>query len=273
MPSLSYGGGNGCRFRAIPDNMSFQFSITIICKNAAGFIERTVNSVSGLSDDVVVYDSGSTDQTIELLKAMPVQLYEGPWEGFGKTRQKAAELARYPWVLVIDADEIVSPALGRELKSLDPQSDQIAYSIELKNHLGEERIKWGSWGYDFRIRLYNRNFVRWNDAMVHEKPVLSTGVQIQKLKYPVLHYTARTKKELWDKMHHYALLTAAQYHLNGKKASWIKRSSGPLFAFLKSFFFKFGFMDGKGGFDVASIIARYTYLKYHRLHELERNSN
>src|ERR1700755_1555111 len=131
--------------------MSFQFSITIICKNAAGMIDKTMESIRGLSHDIVVYDSGSTDGTIELLKKWKVRLFEGEWEGFGKARQKAVELTKYDWGLVIDADEIVSNDLIEELKNLHPENERIVYSVELKNHLGNDRIKWGSWGHDYRI--------------------------------------------------------------------------------------------------------------------------
>src|SRR5215212_3926227 len=100
--------------------MSFQFSIIIICKNEREQIAQAISSVYSLSDDIVVYDSGSTDGTLESVKKFPVQLYTGVWEGYGKTRQKAVQLSKYDWVFIVDADEVVSDELVEELKMIKP---------------------------------------------------------------------------------------------------------------------------------------------------------
>ena len=251
--------------------MSFQFSIVIICKDEAGHIGQTLRSIHSLSDDIIAYDTGSTDGTIEVLEKFPVRFHHGPWEGFGKARQKAVQFSRYDWVFIIDADEIVTNALAEELKQLKLEDEKIVFRILLQNHLGSRHIKWGIWGNDFRIRLYNKKIVGWNELIVHEELIIPGHITVKKLNNPILHFTAEDISELTFKMHHYALLTAEQYYLNGKRARWIKRIFGPLFAFIKSYFLKYGFLDGKSGFDIARIIAGYTFLKYKRLHELWRN--
>ena len=251
--------------------MSFQFSIVIICKDEAGHIGQTLKSIFSLSDDIVVYDTGSTDGTLEVLEKFPIKFHYGLWEGFGITRQKAVQFSRYDWVFIIDADEIVTNALAEELKQLKLTDEKIVYSILLQNHLGSQHIKWGIWGNDYRVRLYNKKLISWNDLIVHEELVIPNYITVKKLTKPILHYTAGDITELTNKMHLYALLTAEQYHLHGKRARWVKTVFGPLFAFIKSYILKFGFLDGKNGYDIARIIAGYTFLKYKRLHELWKN--
>jgi glycosyltransferase involved in cell wall biosynthesis len=253
--------------------MSFQFSIIIICRNEAANIEAALNSILLLSDDVVVYDSGSTDGTLELLQKFPIRLVTGPWEGFGSTRQKAALLSKYDWVLIVDADEVVSPQLATELAEWKAPNTPTAYSIQLHNHIGAVHLCHGTWGHDFRVRLYNRHQARWSDARVHEKLILPEGMAIIPLHYTIRHNTARNMDELAKKLDRYATLTAEEYYRQGKRSTWIKRNLGPLFAFIKSFFLKLGFLDGSAGYHLAHTIARYTRSKYYRLHRLEQSAN
>jgi glycosyltransferase involved in cell wall biosynthesis len=248
--------------------MSLQLSIIIICKNEAAHIARTLDSVCSLSNDVVVYDSGSTDGTLDIVSQYPVNLHTGPWEGFGPTRQKAVELSRYNWVLIIDGDEVVSKELAQEIRSLDPHSEQQAWRLPLHNYLGRDYIRRGDWGNDYRLRLYNKKVLRWNGYIVHEKLVVPPGVKITDLHYPVYHCTAQDVDELSTKMVEYALLTAEQYYINGRQSTWIKRHMGPVFTFVKNYIFLLGFLDGRNGYVIARIISFYTFLKYTRLHEL-----
>ena len=248
------------------------FSIIIICKNEEHNIERCLDSIVSLSDDIVVYDSGSTDKTLELVKKYPVKLFTGNWEGFGKTRQKAVELSKNNWVLIVDADEVVSEKLKEELLSLPLDNNNIAYRIHLKNHLGNQYIKWGVWGNDFRIRLYNKNIIRWNEDTVHEKLLLPKNIVLLKLDNTIHHHTAKNFEQFSQKMNQYALLTAEKYFRQGKRSTLINRAFSSFFTFLKGYIFKLGFLDGSNGYRLAKIIAQYTSLKYKRLHELEKNS-
>jgi glycosyltransferase involved in cell wall biosynthesis len=245
--------------------MSFQFSIIIICRNEATNIGHTLKSILSLSNDIVVYDSGSTDGTIDILEKFPVRLYRGDWEGFGPTRQKPVELSRHNWVLIVDADEVLTPALAEELKTMNPGTENTAYSVQLENHIGSRHIRYGSWGQDFRVRLYNKNQLRWNDSIVHEKLIVPATVQLIRLKHTIKHYTARNMGQLSEKLNRYALLTADQYRRQGKRSTWIKRNIGPVFAFIKTYFLKLGFLDGKEGYRLALVLANYTALKYRRL--------
>jgi glycosyltransferase involved in cell wall biosynthesis len=247
-----------------------KLSVVIICKNSAGVIEKTLQSFSGLTDDIVVYDNGSSDGTQEIVKQVGANLFSGSWEGFGKTKNKANSLAKYNWILSLDADEAIDDELKLSLQQLPCNSEKAVYDLLFRNFVGKRYLKYGEWGRDHHIRLFNRNDVTWNDAAVHEQLIIPDGIQIQRLKGYVLHRTASNFQEFENKMVGYASLNAQKYFGQGKKSSWGKQWLSTVFSFLQNYIFRVGFLDGKPGFDSARITARYTFLKYAKLKELNR---
>ncbi|HUR66067.1 MAG TPA: glycosyltransferase family 2 protein [Chitinophagaceae bacterium] len=245
-----------------------QLSVVIVCKNEAAIIGTTLQSLQGLTDDIVVYDNGSTDGTQELVKQFPVRIYEGTWEGFGKTKNKAIAQARYDWILNIDADETIDEELKRSLKQVQPENEKTVYEMAFSNFFGSKPLKHGEWGTDYHIRLFNRRAVQWNESAVHESLVLPAGVIIKRLKGNVLHYTLRDIDSYRQKMEHYAELSARKYHEQGRSANWFKLHLSPGFSFIRNYIFKLGFLDGREGYSSAKMTAWYTRLKYKKLKEL-----
>src|SRR5829696_10006564 len=128
--------------------MGTPISIVIVCKNEAGVIANTLRSVRGLSDDIVVFDNGSDDGTIDIIKQFPVTLHIGKWEGFGITKQKATLLARNDWILSLDADEVPDEELIQELRQVTLENEKEVYSVRRKNFLGKHHLRYGEWGND-----------------------------------------------------------------------------------------------------------------------------
>jgi glycosyltransferase involved in cell wall biosynthesis len=248
--------------------MNKQFSIVIICKNEKGNIERVLHSIMDITDDVVVYDSGSTDGTVEALQQFGVRVEQGPWMGFGRTKGHAVSLTAHDWVLCLDADEALDEELQQSLKALTFGDNNTVYQLRFKNLLGHKHLKWGEWGGDKHIRLFNRQVVKWDDAIIHESLQIPPAAKVVTLKGNVLHRTMRDTVEYSQKMVNYALLNAEKYHRQGKKATVLKRFLAPLFSFLKHYIFQLGFLDGWEGLLSARMTAFYTFLKYARLHEL-----
>jgi glycosyltransferase involved in cell wall biosynthesis len=253
--------------------MRNDLSIVIVCKNEAGNIERVLDTLINVSDDIFIYDNGSTDGTLDILKAYPVRVHQGEWAGYGKTKHQAVLLAKHDWILALDADEAIDETLQQELLSLQLGSVNEVYKLRFKNFLGKKHLKWGEWGTDWHIRLFNRNKVNWDDALVHEQLVLPGDVVVKKLQGNVLHRTVKDIAEYSSKTVHYALLNAEKYHQKGKKATWIKRFLSPGFTFFKYYIIRLGFLDGWYGLLTARMTAFYTFLKYARLHELTRRKN
>lgn len=244
-----------------------RLSIIIVCKNGANIIDKTISSFMGLTDDVLVYDNGSTDATKDIVRKSFAKLYEGSWEGFGKTKNKANELANYDWILSLDADEAINEELKKNLLQLNLDNDSTVYELKFKNYLGDKWLRHGEWGDDKHIRLFNRRKVKWNNATVHESLILPGDVKINSVNGYVLHKTASSISEYEKKMRNYALLNAEKYFKQGKRAGALKSYLASIFSFIKNYFFKLGFLDGTTGYQCARINAQYTFLKYKKLKE------
>lgn len=245
-------------------------SVVIVCKNEAGIIGETLQSLQGLTDDIVVYDNGSTDDTIEKATTYNTQVHRGNWEGFGKTKRRANALAKYDWILSLDADEAIDATLKQSLLNFEPPNDKEVGEIKFKNFFGDKWLRFGEWGSDKHIRLFNRKQVNWDDAAVHEKLVMPEGVSVKKIEGHVLHKTVKSIDDYKRKMQRYATLNAGKYHQMGKKATWVKRNLSPAFTFINYYIFRLGFLDGYAGYVCAKITAWYTFLKYSKLKELNK---
>jgi len=247
-----------------------KISVVIICKNEEDEIGRTLQSLAGLTDDIVVLDNGSTDNSKNIILDLGARLVEENWEGFGKTKNKAIGFANYDWILNLDADEAIDETLKNSLLNLPLQDDDEVFEMKFKNFLGDTYLRFGEWGEDWHIRLFNRRKVNWNEAIVHERLILPPGTRIKKLKGFVLHHTVKNEAEFAGKMRRYGLLNAERYAREGKRSSRIKIYLAPLFAFLKYYIFKLGFLDGRAGLVCARMSSYYTHIKYARLLELNK---
>jgi glycosyltransferase involved in cell wall biosynthesis len=245
-------------------------SVVIICKNEADVIGKTLQSLEGLCDDIIVYDNGSTDNTIEQIKKFNVHFHQGTWEGFGKTKNKAIALAKYDWILSLDADEAIDGELKRSLLELQLTDEKDIYEIKFKNFLGNKYLKYGEWGGDKHIRLFNRKKTQWDDASVHEELLISGDKSIKRLNGYILHQTMKDINDYAAKMVRYAMLNAEKYQQQGRRSSFFKIRIAPGLTFVNYFILKLGFLDGYAGYLCARMTAYYTFLKYARLRELNR---
>jgi glycosyltransferase involved in cell wall biosynthesis len=250
-----------------------RFSVVIICRNEAAMIGRTLQSLHGITDDILVYDNGSTDTTMDIARQFNANLIEGKWEGFGKTKQRAIEHAKHDWILNLDADEAIDDQLKQSLQKWTPGDQKEVYDLQFKNFLGDKHLRYGEWGGDHHVRFFNRKLVNYDDAQVHEKLVIPPGVIVKKLKGYILHQTMKDIEEYSHKMVKYAILNAEKYYQQGKKSSWVITRLSPAFTFFKYYILKLGFLDGHEGYVCAKMTAWYTFLKYARLRELRQKKN
>ncbi len=250
-----------------------QISTVIICRNEAHIIGKTIAAAFQFTDDVVVVDSGSTDGTQQLVAATGALLLEAGWEGYGSNKNKGVAMAKYDWILSIDADEIVDDILAKQLQTLTLTDQTIVYNILFRVFLGNTMIRYGEWANDSHIRLYHRKQAGWNKASVHEALQLPDSVKVITLEGYIHHYTSKDIHDFSLKTVNYAMLNALKYHQQGKKAGWVKCHAAATFSFIKNYFFRLGFLDGEAGFMVAKMNACYTWLKYVRLRELNRGGN
>ena len=245
-------------------------SVVIITKNEAHIIANTLQSLQPVITDIVIVDSGSTDETIAICKQFNAVVIETDWAGYGINKNKGIAAAKNDWILSLDADEAIDEELKQSLLQLDLNNDEDVFNIRFKNFFCNKWIRFGEWGFDTHVRLFNRQKVQWNNVAVHENLIFPAAVKIVKLKGNILHYTVKNRQEYDAKTDHYARMNAAKYAAAAKSAGFFKQYFSPLFAFIQHYIFRLGFLDGAAGFIIAKTTARYTFLKYRYLKEMNK---
>ncbi|HEX2683461.1 MAG TPA: glycosyltransferase family 2 protein [Ferruginibacter sp.] len=245
-------------------------SVVIITKNEAHIIANTLQSVQAVTDDIVIVDSGSTDDTVAISKSYHANVIETGWSGYGINKNKGIAAAKYDWILSLDADEAIDSELQQTLSKLALTNEEEVFDIRFKNFFCNKWIRYGEWGFDWHIRLFNRKKVTWNNVAVHENLVFPEKVMVTKLKGNILHYTVRDRQEYDAKTDHYARMNAKKYAAAGKKNNFLRQYFSPVFGFIQHYIFRLGFLDGKEGFIIARNNARYTFLKYNYLKEMNK---
>ena len=245
-------------------------SVVIITKNEAVNIVDCIQSAKLISDDIIVVDAESDDETVFLANSQGVRVLSLVWKGYGHARNSGANIARHDWVLALDADERITPSFQKSLKKLTPDTESCIYGFKRKNYFRGKEIKFGLFGFDKIYRLYNRKNVFWESSPVHEE----LNGTIRKKKYLncwINHFAIRNQLQYKNKSIHYAHLCAIKYLQEGRKSNFIKRFFSARFNFIKTYIFLLGFLDGEIGFFTASLNAYYTALKYQLLKELNDN--
>ncbi len=243
-------------------------SVVIITKNEAANISECIESARQLSNDIVVVDSGSADETVSIAMRNGATIVAQRWDGFGNARNAGAKSAKHDWIFSLDADERISSSLVESIRRLEPEDPSVIYGFKRQSYLVSKKIRFGDWGRDRVYRIYRRDRTAWNLFPVHE--ALMTGVHTRKriIRGNLEHYITKSIDRNREKMIRYAKLCASKYCLLGRKASVIKMFLSPVFSFLSGYIFRFGFLDGREGFDIARSAAYYTWLKYYYLQML-----
>lgn len=245
-------------------NQNTSLSVIIITKNEEAAICDCINSVSW-ADEIIVVDASSSDKTVEISKRLGAKVSIHPdWQGFGVQKNRALDMATNDWVLSIDADERVTKELRSEIKEAILHHDtNIAFEIPRLSSYCGQFIHHSGWRPDYVLRLFPRNHAKFSDDLVHER-VLFNG-KIKKLKNPMLHLSYENLDEVLDKTNRYSSAGAEMLFSRGKKSSLSKAILHGLWAFLRTYIFKLGFLDGKMGFILAVSNAETTYYRYLKL--------
>lgn len=241
-----------------------QISVTVLAKNSQKYIREVLQSLTAFGE-VLLYDTGSTDSTIEIARTFPnVTVIHAPFVGFGPTHNMASAVAKYDWILSIDSDELVTPELVKVLaeQELDVRT---VYAFPRRNFFNGKFIKWCGWYPDKQIRFYNRTKTRFSDDQVHEA-IISEGMRYVSLKAPIVHYSYASISDFLAKMQAYSTLFAEQ-NRGKRKSSPAKALCHGLFAFFRSYVLKRGFLGGYEGWVISAYNGHTAYYKYLKLHE------
>jgi glycosyltransferase involved in cell wall biosynthesis len=242
-------------------------SIIIITKNEAANIRACLESVAW-ADEIIVVDSGSTDDTIAICKELGAQVHLHDWPGFGAQKNRALGYATGDWVFSIDADERVTPELRIELENTMREGKVEGYYCPRLSQFCGKFIHHSGWYPDYVLRLFKRGCGRFSDNLVHESVVLDGATA--KLKNPLLHYSYLTEADVQRKIEHYSTAAARQMFQNGKRATPFDAPIRGAWAFLRTYLLRLGLLDGAAGWRIAWMNATTTYLKYRKLENIRR---
>ena len=234
--------------------MQNPISVVIISKNEERFIADAVKSAL-FADEVLVLDSGSSDQTCAIATALGAKVLHQDWLGFGAQKNQAVSLAKNDWVFVLDADERITDALRSELLSTLEAPAFKAYKTARLNRFFGKDIRHCGLYPDYSIRLFDRRFGRFNEVSVHESVQTSETVGV--LTHSMTHLAFDSVSEFRAKQKGYAALSS-------KKPNLLKALVSPIWTFVKIYLLRLGFLEGWRGLVIAMVYAQYTFWKYSR---------
>lgn len=244
-------------------------SVIITTFNEADHIKGVIASVAE-ADEILVIDSFSEDDTRALAQAQGATVFERAYAGPADQKNWAIPKAKHDWVLILDADERVTPALWQEIQAV-LSKDDIPYDgfwIDRQNYFMGQKVKYSGWQGDAVIRLIRRDVCRYNNKQVHEE-IETDGVRIGRLTQQMDHYTFKNASHFLDKMRRYGAWSAKD-HLNKTASIGILQLFGkPFFRFIKHYFIQRGFLDGRVGFIISVIMAWGVFLRYLYMLELK----
>lgn len=233
-----------------------RLSATIITLNEERNIDRCLSSIEDLVDEIVVLDSGSTDETIKKAEKYGARVYKRKFDNYASQKNFAFKKAKGEWILSLDADEVITPELKEEIKRAIKSEHYSAYSIPRRNIILGRFIKYSRWQpeLDRHIWLFKKSSGKWAGE-VHEE--FEVKGKVGKLKNAKIHYQYKTVYEFLDMMNRYSEFDAKKRIKNGVKFSFFRFLFDPTYNFLVRYFYRLGFLDGWRGYVLSCLMAIY----------------
>jgi len=244
-----------------------KISCVIICKNNEKIIERTLKSVLWC-DEIIIVDSGSTDNTLEICNKYNCKIYQKEFTGFGELKRYAVSLAENDWILSIDSDELISEELAKEIKNEinNNYENYVGFTFSRALFFLNKKMRFAG-TFDKKIlRVFNKKYGNFNNKLVHES--IEINGKTKHLKNIMYHYSYDSIFDYFKKFNDYTELAAKElYHKKKQKNRLLIILRFP-FEFIKRFIFQLGFLDGYYGFVWSFFSAFYPVVKYMKVYEL-----
>ncbi len=237
-----------------------RISAVLITRDEAADLPDCLASLA-FCDEIVVVDGGSTDATVAIAEAAGARVVSAPdWPGFGLQKQRALDLATGDWVLSIDADERVPDALAAEIRRAIGRGDVDGFRLNRRSTFLGRFLLHGGWYPDRIVRLGRRGRARFTPDVVHER--LEVDGAIGDLDADLVHHSYRSISEVLEKQRRYALASAEIRRARGKRGGLGRALSRSVFAFVRHYLIKRGFLDGAHGFVAAVAKAQETFWRW-----------
>ena len=248
-------------------------SVILITRNEEANLADCLASLEGIAQQIVVVDTNSSDRTLDIAKSYGAVIAQPQdWPGFGPQKNRALDLATGEWVLSLDADERLTPALKSEIVTAIHHSAHVdCFAIPRLSWYCGRFIRHSGWNPDYVDRLFKRGSARFSDDLVHER-LLPSG-QVAKLENPMLHYSFMDYSQVLQKIDRYSTASAEQAFAQGKTSTPLKAVLHGVWSFFRTYFLQAGFLDGPQGFTLAMSNAQGTYYRYIKLWHLIREAS
>ena len=229
-------------------------SVTVITLNEEEFLKRALESIQDLADEIIIVDSGSTDQTLEIARHYSSKIYTRVFDNFANQKNYAAQKANSEWILSLDGDEVIPNDLSKEIKKAVKEKSLDGYSMPRRNFILGKEIKHSRWSPDRHIWLWRKKSGKW-EGEVHEE-VVADGL-VGELKHAKIHYQTKSIGDFIRTNNTYAALKAKEMYGSGVRFSVLRFFWDPLFEFSVRFVYKKGFLDGWRGLVLSLLMAFY----------------
>ena len=249
--------------------MSVALSVVIPTFNEAQNIASCIQSVEDLADEIIVMDNFSTDGTSGIARSLKAKVFEREFDNFSVNKNAAIEKSTQEWILLLDADERLTPELRSEIRKLLTAPSVNAYRIKRDTYYCGRRVR--CWSNKSVTRLFRKGTASYDPAkLVHEELVVNGGA-VETLHHSLQHYTFRSFEQYLPKVHSFTTLAAREAFQQGNQAGWFSLSLYPLLRFVRTYLFKGGILDGVPGLVISWLSAYTVYLKMAKLWELQNS--
>jgi len=239
-----------------------KLSVVIVAFNEEKDIERCLNSAQDVADEILVVDSLSTDSTPDICKSYGVNFISHPWEGYVNQKNYALKKAKFDYILSLDADEALSEEMHKAVLEIKMDWKYDGYIFNRRNKYCGKWMEFTTLYPDRKLRLFDRRKGRWTGYDPHDHVVMDEGSTSRKINADIMHWAMEDMEEQKRKTRNFAEVAAKAYAAEGRNPWAGQGIVHAAWRFIREFFLRFGFMEGRQGFWFASSSARYTYLKY-----------
>jgi glycosyltransferase involved in cell wall biosynthesis len=236
-----------------------RLSAIVITRDEAANIGACLDTVA-FCDERIVVDSGSTDATVDIARGKGARVEIRGWTGFGPQKNYALSLATGDWVLSIDADERVTPELAAAIQAALADAGADGFEFPRLSSFCGRQMRHAGWFPDYVLRLFRRGRARFDDAVVHER-VICDG-PVKRLKPPLQHFAVTRLEDALSRVDRYSTASADVLVASGRRVSFLSGVGHGLYAFLRTYVLRAGFLDGAEGFLLAVANAEGSYYRY-----------